>query len=81
MTPHLLAGAFLALGAAFLVLPAWHAISRLDDRVHERRRLRRAALREAARQEQDTHPVARSSWEPYRRARVAPRRGSWSVQR
>ena len=71
MTAHLAAGALLLLGAALVALPAWHLLSRLDDAVHERRRLRKRALDEAMRQEMELHPVGRSDWEPYRMGREA----------
>ena len=59
----------LLLGAALLALAVHRLFALHDDAFDRRRRLARAAWREAARQEQDAHPVSRTDWEPYRRPR------------
>ena len=60
---------FLFLGAAVLALTAYRLFALHDTIAEDKRRLARAAWREAARQEQDAHPVSRTDWEPYRRPR------------
>ena len=60
----------LALGSAAIVLAVHRLFALRDDTLEGRRRLARTAQRELLRQEQDTHPVDRTSWTPYRRHEV-----------
>lgn len=68
----------LALGAALIVASAYRLAALRDDAREARRRLARAARREAVKQEQDRHPVDRLDWTPYRRDRQRqPSRALW----
>ncbi len=76
MTPvaALLLLALLCLAVPMLLLGAG------PDRESESSRLRRAAEREAGRQEMERHPVEREAWEPYRRDRPGRLRRPYSTE-
>ena len=75
---NLPAVAVLLIGAGILVASAYRLATLHDDARAARRRLARAALREALRQEQEQHPVDRLDWTPYRRVRpTRPSRNLW----
>jgi len=71
----------LLVGVGVIAVSAYRLASLHDDARASRRRLARAARREAVRQEHDRHPVDRLDWIPYRRSQLAaPSRALWQVR-